>query len=150
MALWIVGLVNAFNMLDNMDALSGGVAWIAAGMFALALLLRQEGPWDWQPVIPFVILMGALTGFLWFNLPPARIFMGDAGSTFLGFFLGSRSLEESFQDSAGPFPWLVPLCILLLVAAAVMVWPSAEPVPAHPAAGSHLLDGLREYVARRG
>jgi UDP-GlcNAc:undecaprenyl-phosphate GlcNAc-1-phosphate transferase len=110
--LWLVGLVNAFNMLDNMDALSGGVAWIAAGMFGLALLLRQGGGWDWRPLAGCLMLMGALSGFLWFNRPPARIFMGDAGSTFLGFFLGARALEGGLVDAAQPQTWAVPLCIL--------------------------------------
>src|SRR5437588_5070896 len=57
--LWIVGLTNAFNMLDNMDALSAGVAWIAAGLLAVASLLRQEGR-DWESVMPYLALMGAV------------------------------------------------------------------------------------------
>jgi UDP-GlcNAc:undecaprenyl-phosphate GlcNAc-1-phosphate transferase len=88
---WIVGLTNAFNMLDNMDALSAGVAWIAAALFAVSsIMLNFNAPIS----IPYghLMLMGALGGFLWFNRPPARIFMGDAGSTFLGFFLGTSSL----------------------------------------------------------
>jgi UDP-GlcNAc:undecaprenyl-phosphate GlcNAc-1-phosphate transferase len=83
--IWIVGLTNAFNMLDNMDALSGGVAWIVAGLLAL---FAMTGPGGFPP---FIMLMGAVSGFLWFNRPRARIFMGDAGSTFLGFFLGTAS-----------------------------------------------------------
>ncbi len=142
---WIVGLVNAFNMLDNMDALSGGVAWIAAGGFALALLIPQEGSWDWQSVVPFLALMGALTGFLWFNLPPARIFMGDTGSTFLGFFLGIRSLEGSFVQPAVPQTWLVPLCLLavpwydLTSVVALRLWQGHSPFHADKQHLSHRL-----------
>lgn len=115
---WVVGLVNAFNMLDNMDALSGGVAWIAAAFFAAAVLVRPwpEVPGTFEPAVPFVTLTGALSGFLWFNRPPARIFLGDAGSTFLGFFLGTGALavgglpwEESREP---PWSWGVPLCVL--------------------------------------
>jgi UDP-GlcNAc:undecaprenyl-phosphate GlcNAc-1-phosphate transferase len=107
---WIAGLINAFNMLDNMDALSGGVAWIAAGFFAgLSWLATASSPVDWGP---FVILMGALSGFLWFNRPPARIFMGDAGSTFLGFTLGLGSVQVILHDGETPWSWLVPPCIL--------------------------------------
>jgi UDP-GlcNAc:undecaprenyl-phosphate GlcNAc-1-phosphate transferase len=112
--LWIAGMVNAFNMLDNMDALSGGVAWIAAGFLGLmawgdaALPLATWGP--------FAVLMGALSGFLWFNHPPARIFMGDAGSTFLGFVLGLGSVQVALSAERAverpPAWWLVPPCLL--------------------------------------
>src|SRR5262249_39514657 len=103
--MWIAALINAFNMLDNMDALSGGVAWIAAGFLAAASLTRAE--WG-----PFVILLGALSGFLWFNRPPARIFMGDAGSTFLGFTLGVSSVQVALREGGPPWSPAVPLCIL--------------------------------------
>ncbi|HTU19145.1 MAG TPA: MraY family glycosyltransferase [Gemmataceae bacterium] len=107
---WIAGHINAFNMLDNMDALSGGVAWIASGFLAVV-------PWmtstptvaEWRT---YVILMGALSGFLWFNRPPARIFMGDAGSTFLGFTLGLGSVQAVLRDGAPSWSWLVPPCML--------------------------------------
>ncbi|HXG12776.1 MAG TPA: MraY family glycosyltransferase [Gemmataceae bacterium] len=109
---WIVGLINAFNMLDNMDALSGGVAWIAAGIFTLAVLVRQPSGPDWGPAAPFLMLMGALTAFLWFNQPPARIFMGDAGSTFLGLFLAVQSLDRSVVGAEAWPMWAVPVCVL--------------------------------------
>jgi UDP-GlcNAc:undecaprenyl-phosphate/decaprenyl-phosphate GlcNAc-1-phosphate transferase len=110
--LWIVGLTNAFNMLDNMDALSAGVAWIVAALLFLVPLVRQGEAHDCQVALPYLTLMGALSGFLWFNRPPARIFMGDAGSTFLGFFLGVSSLESTLGDVTMPQHWAVPLCIL--------------------------------------
>jgi UDP-GlcNAc:undecaprenyl-phosphate GlcNAc-1-phosphate transferase len=92
---WIVGLTNAFNMLDNMDALSAGVAWVAAALFALTSILVTffvSFCIHYSAFNAQLMLMGSLTGFLWFNRPPARIFMGDAGSTFLGFFFGTSSL----------------------------------------------------------
>jgi UDP-GlcNAc:undecaprenyl-phosphate GlcNAc-1-phosphate transferase len=61
---------------------------------------------------PFVVLVGAVSGFLWFNIPPARIFMGDAGSTFLGFVLGLGSLQAAQRTNAAPWWWLIPPCIL--------------------------------------
>ena len=107
---WIAGLINAFNMLDNMDALSGGVAWIAAGFLAsLSWFGAPEAITEWGM---FVALMGALSGFLWFNHPPARIFMGDAGSTFLGFTTGLGSLQVILHDDGSPWRWLVTPCIL--------------------------------------
>jgi UDP-GlcNAc:undecaprenyl-phosphate GlcNAc-1-phosphate transferase len=107
---WIAALINAFNMLDNMDALSGGVAWIAAGFLAVLSWLPPASTLaEWGP---FVALMGALSGFLWFNRPPARIFMGDAGSTFLGFVLGLGSLQWALDRSEPSWSWLALPCIL--------------------------------------
>jgi UDP-GlcNAc:undecaprenyl-phosphate GlcNAc-1-phosphate transferase len=110
-AFWVVAMLNAFNMLDNMDALSGSVAWIAAGFLAAALALHPPADAA-RPALPFLILMGGLAGFLWFNRPPARIFMGDAGSTFLGFFLGLGGLDLGFGGAGVPWSWAVPLCVL--------------------------------------
>ena len=108
--LWIAMLINAFNMLDNMDALSGGVAWIAAGFLAAAWWLgAPPASADWGVL---VVLMGALSGFLWFNRPPARIFMGDAGSTFLGFTLGVASVRLAWREDGPAWSWLAPVCIL--------------------------------------
>jgi UDP-GlcNAc:undecaprenyl-phosphate GlcNAc-1-phosphate transferase len=110
--LWAVGLVNAFNMLDNMDALSAGVASIITALLACALCLRFGAEVltrpDW---LPYLMLLGALLGFLWFNRPPARIFMGDAGSTFLGFFLSLHCLQDDFATSDNVASWVAPLCI---------------------------------------
>lgn len=115
--LWVVGLINAFNMLDNMDALSAGVAAIAAVFSALLLLIEPDRigfsvAATHSATLLYVALLGAVLGFLWFNRPPARIFMGDAGSTFLGFFFGVRSLQDGFADARSPATWLIPLCIL--------------------------------------
>jgi UDP-GlcNAc:undecaprenyl-phosphate GlcNAc-1-phosphate transferase len=142
---WIVGLVNAFNMLDNMDALSGGVAWIAAAGFAAFLLLRPDSAAHLELVWPYLLLMAALLGFLWFNRPPARIFMGDAGSTFLGFFLGVRSLEDVFATRPAPQNWLVPLCILavpwydLVCVVTLRLWQGHSPFHADKQHVSHRL-----------
>jgi UDP-GlcNAc:undecaprenyl-phosphate GlcNAc-1-phosphate transferase len=100
---WVVGLINAFNMLDNMDALSGGVALIATGVLATAAWLSL----GLSEALPFLVLAGALVGFLWFNRPPARIFMGDAGSTFLGFFLGLGGLQITLADANRPLAWML-------------------------------------------
>jgi UDP-GlcNAc:undecaprenyl-phosphate GlcNAc-1-phosphate transferase len=142
---WIVGLINAFNMLDNMDALSGGVAWIAAGGFAAFLLLRPEIAADSTKVWPYLLLMAALLGFLCFNRPPARIFMGDAGSTFLGFFLAVGSLHDVFTRRAPPQNWLVPVCILavpwydLVCVVTLRIWQGHSPFHADKQHISHRL-----------
>lgn len=114
--LWIVVLVNSFNFLDNMDSLSGGVAAIAAGMLAAALLTTPD-PVTNQPQL-FVggfllVLVGALLGFLWHNRPPARLFMGDAGAYFIGYLLAIATMTATFAGGAVPrHAIFVPLCVL--------------------------------------
>ena len=114
--LWIVGLVNSFNMLDNMDGLSAGVAAIAAGMLAAVMLLAPE-PATNQPQL-FVggfllVLAGSLLGFLAHNGPPARLFMGDAGSYLVGYLLAMATLSATFAGEDVPsHAILAPLCVL--------------------------------------
>jgi UDP-GlcNAc:undecaprenyl-phosphate GlcNAc-1-phosphate transferase len=86
--LWLVGITNSFNLLDNMDGLSPGVALITA--LFLAVYFLQHGN-DSFCQLTF-LLVGSVAGFLLFNYHPARIFMGDCGSLFLGFVLASLSL----------------------------------------------------------
>ena len=87
--LWLVGVTNAFNLLDNMDGLCAGVALIAG----IALLSGLAGRSEVGEEMRFLaILMGAASGFLIYNVHPASIFMGDAGSLFLGFSLASVTL----------------------------------------------------------
>ncbi|MGH7192180.1 MAG: MraY family glycosyltransferase, partial [Candidatus Saccharimonadales bacterium] len=113
---WMVGLVNSFNMLDNMDGLSAGVAAIASAMLA-AVLLTTPSPITHQPqlfVSGFLLaLVGSLLGFLWHNRPPARLFMGDAGSYFIGFCLATATSMATFTGGdLPPHTILAPLCIL--------------------------------------
>jgi UDP-GlcNAc:undecaprenyl-phosphate GlcNAc-1-phosphate transferase len=114
--LWIVGLVNSFNMLDNMDGLSAGVAAIAAAMFAAMMLLIPR-PDNHQPQLFIagflLVIVGALVGFLWHNRPPARLFMGDAGSYLVGYLLAMATLSGTFAGGDMPkYAVLGPLCVL--------------------------------------
>lgn len=102
---WIVGLINAFNMLDNMDGLSAGVGVITATLLATLLLLSPDpetGQPQWFVAGMLAVLAGALVGFLWHNRPPARIFMGDSGAYFLGFLLAAGTLLASYTGYATP------------------------------------------------
>ena len=85
---WIVGVTNAFNLLDNMDGLSAGTACIAA----LCLMLAGLSTGNSLIVLACAGMVGATLGFLWFNFYPAKIFMGDSGSLFLGFTLATLSV----------------------------------------------------------
>ena len=107
--LWIVVITNTFNLLDNMDGLSAGVAWIVAGLFMVVAL--QTGQLFVAALC--IVMMGALAGFLAFNFPPASIFMGDCGSTMIGYMLAVVSINATFYLQGRPdFPIVVPLLIL--------------------------------------
>jgi UDP-GlcNAc:undecaprenyl-phosphate GlcNAc-1-phosphate transferase len=111
---WVVAMTNAFNMLDNMDMLSGGVAFIAAGMLAAVGWLTSsvaDAPDSAAESVLYLLLMGAVAGFLFWNRPPARIFMGDAGSTFLGFLLGLGTARLGMRTDGPAWSWAVPLCV---------------------------------------
>ena len=107
---WVVGITNAVNYMDNMDGLSAGVVAIAAiYFFALAGLSGQ---------ILVASLAAALTGcalgFLWWNRPPARIFMGDTGSLFLGFMLAAIGLKLRFHALPDRVGFLVPIAVMAI------------------------------------
>jgi UDP-GlcNAc:undecaprenyl-phosphate/decaprenyl-phosphate GlcNAc-1-phosphate transferase len=108
--LWIVGLTNSFNMLDNMDGLAASVGLIACGLFCGAQLAVGS---LFAPAV-LLILAGALAGFLVHNHAPARLFMGDAGSNFLGFLLGVMTVVGTYYRSAvdSPFSVLAPLLVM--------------------------------------
>ena len=105
--LWIVGITNAFNLIDGLDGLAGGVAVIASfTIFGIALLRG-----DMATAIMVLIMAGAVVGSLGYNFNPARIFMGDSGSLFLGFALAVFSLQSSTEGSTA-LAILVPILCL--------------------------------------
>jgi UDP-GlcNAc:undecaprenyl-phosphate GlcNAc-1-phosphate transferase len=109
--LWIVGLTNSFNFLDNMDGLAAGVGLIAASLFVVAQV-EVEG--RFVPAI-LLVLVGALGGFLVHNAHPARLFMGDAGSNFLGFLMGTLTVVGTFTrplEGYSPYGVLTPLLVM--------------------------------------
>lgn len=96
---WVVLIVNSMNLLDNMDGLSGGISIIAAATFFLCVQPYMR--YDMIRLL-LVIFMGAVGGFLYFNLPPARIFMGDCGAMFCGYFLATVAVVGTFHmEGAG-------------------------------------------------
>ena len=107
---WIVGLTNALNLLDNMDGLAAGIGLIAA--VYLAYLFHHQG--DQSYFIVALALAGGLAGFLLFNFHPASVFMGDAGSLFLGMSLSLLTIHANGQASNILSLIAVPACILLV------------------------------------
>ncbi len=104
---WIAGVINAINLIDGLDGLAGGVALVAVGMTFVLALLRAE------PLMMLftAALAGALIGFLRYNFNPAKIFMGDTGSMFLGFVLAVSAIETS-QKSSTAVAILIPIIVL--------------------------------------
>ena len=114
---WVVGLTNAFNLLDNMDGLCAGTALVVAVMLG-AGLFEGAGPLRAGPELSFLgALAGAVAGFLVYNFPPASIFMGDSGSLLLGFGLASLTLsDEGVRGSRSDVLAVIagPVFVLLL------------------------------------
>ena len=109
--LWIAGIINAVNFLDNMDGLAGGIAAIAAFFFLCTAAFRGQ----YFVAVLAAVTCGAACGFLLHNRPPARIFMGDGGSHFLGYLLAVLGALTTFYlpgESLTPAPVLMPLLIL--------------------------------------
>jgi UDP-GlcNAc:undecaprenyl-phosphate GlcNAc-1-phosphate transferase len=114
--IWIVGVINSFNMLDNMDGLSGGVAAIIAATMAVVMLTTPD-PGTSRPqlfvAVLLLVVFGSLLGFLWHNLPPAKIFMGDAGSYLVGFLIAVSMLMATYAGNQDrPHAVLAPLCAM--------------------------------------
>jgi len=107
---WFAGVCHAFNLLDNMDGLAAGVALIAAAFTAWLLADALSAP----VVLLLVALSGALLGFLYWNRPPARLFMGDCGSLFIGALIAGASLVPVLQERT-TFPWTSVLVVSILV-----------------------------------
>jgi len=107
--LWIAAIVNSFNLLDNMDGLSGGIGAIVGIILFTYSLLNG----NYEVGLPALILAGSLLGFLRYNFNPAQIFMGDSGSMFIGFMLGAITLQGTWKESAHlVMVFFVPLLIL--------------------------------------
>jgi UDP-GlcNAc:undecaprenyl-phosphate GlcNAc-1-phosphate transferase len=142
--LWIVGVTNAFNIVDGLDGLSAGLALIAAlslvgvslmtGCFAMALAST--------------ILAGALMGFLPFNLFPARVFLGDSGATALGFWLACLALGGGSTLSAG-MAILVPILVIGVPVAETLVSMSRRLVRRLEKRGAGVFGADGEHIHHR-
>ena len=110
--LWIVIVTNALNFMDNMDGLSAGVTSVAGTGFLIAALVNT--PPQWFVAAGLALLVGACLGFLAFNKPPARIFMGDGGSLVLGFSLAFFTVRTTYYttDAGAWYAVFMPLVVL--------------------------------------
>lgn len=105
--LWIVGITNAFNLIDGLDGLAAGIAIIAGLTIAGISFIHN----DISTTIIALLLAGSLAGFLRYNFNPAKIFLGDSGSLFIGFILAILSIKSSAKGSTA-FSVIIPLLAL--------------------------------------
>lgn len=109
--LWIVGITNAINFVDGLDGLAAGVSSIASLSLFFVSVIRPEP--DIHTAVLAAILAGSALGFLPYNFNPAKIFMGDTGATFLGFMLGTISIQGTYKAYTA-IAIAVPILVLAL------------------------------------
>lgn len=105
---WIAGIINAVNLIDGLDGLAAGVVFFAS-ITNLVVAILSGSP---LVAVWMSVLLGVVFGFLFFNFNPARIFMGDSGSYFLGFVLAVTSISGPFQKASFTVSVLAPLAAL--------------------------------------
>jgi UDP-GlcNAc:undecaprenyl-phosphate GlcNAc-1-phosphate transferase len=138
---WIVGLTNAFNLLDNMDGLAAGIAAIVG----VVKLLLFVGDGEWVGAAAAAAFSAACVGFLVHNLVPRRIFMGDAGSLFLGFFVAGLSTIGSEPASRVTMSVLVVPVVVMLVP----IFDTVLVTVVRTLTGRRISQGGRDHVSHR-
>ncbi len=116
---WFLLFINAFNLIDGLDGLAAGLAVLAGLSLAAILFINRE----WSAAILALALVGACLGFLRYNFHPARVFMGDTGSMFLGYMLAGIGLVTS-NKGVSFFAMMVPImaCGIPLIDTMLAVW----------------------------
>src|SRR5262245_26915279 len=137
--LWLVGMTNAFNIIDIMDGLASGTALIAAAFLLVVAFLNGLAP----IVLMTATLMGSLLGFLRYNAHPARVFMGDTGSLFIGMMLGALAMIGKY-DRQNPIGYFSPLLIL-----AVPIFDTAYVMTLRVLKGKSPFQGSPDHFALR-
>lgn len=137
---WLILMMNAFNLMDNMDGLSSGVAFISGAiLFIFAVMMKQL-----FVATILAVFLGSVTGFLRYNFPPAKIFMGECGSAFLGYFLGTTAILLTFyryEEHQTFLPLFAPLVVfsVLFFDTVSVIWiRSKRGLPVFQADRNHL------------
>lgn len=142
MLLGLVWLTNLYNFMDGIDGIAAGQA-VAAGIL-----------WGWlAPTsvgVPAMLFAAAAAGFLVYNRPPARIFMGDAGSGFCGFIAGALVLQQAAATDTSPLLWLIPLSLFFCDATVTLLTRVLRGQRASEAHRSHAYQRLSRRAGRHG
>ncbi|HEX8173176.1 MAG TPA: glycosyl transferase [Thermoanaerobaculia bacterium] len=143
-AVWLIGITNAVNMLDNMDGLAAGIAAIAGA--ALAVNFAMNG--QTTEALSLGAFAGALLGFLVYNHNPASIFMGDCGSMFIGFFLASTALVAS-QGGGGRSRSVVAVLAVPVLVLCIPIFDTTFVTLMRKLAGRAASRGGRDHTSHR-
>ena len=135
--LWLVSCANFVNLVDGLDGVGSSLGLIVS--LAIAALAWWNG--QAEMCLLATILCGALMGFLCFNLPPARIFLGDSGSLPLGFLVGALALEASVKKAAG-----LTLAIPVVLLSGADVFDASAAIVRRKLNGRHIGQGDREHI----
>jgi len=147
-ALYLVWMLNLYNFMDGIDGIAGVEALIV-GAGGTAIYWLAGLPFASDAGLP-VLLAAAVLGFLVWNLPPAKIFMGDAGSGFLGLMLGALSLQAAVARPALLWCWLVLLGVFIVDATVTLIRRLLRGERVHEAHRSHAYQhASREFGAHR-
>jgi len=138
---WLVGIANAINLLDNMDGLAAGVSAIACVFLAATFSLNGQTEFALFPAL----LCGATLGFLVFNFKPASIFMGDCGSMFLGSALGGIALLSEYGRSRN----LLAVLLTPVLIMAIPIFDTCLVTVTRKLAGQPVSRGGRDHVSHR-
>lgn len=106
--IWIVGITNAFNLVDSMDSLAVGLAAIASVFFLVVTIDSNE----LNLAFLSALILGSCIGMFYYNATPARTFLGDSGAQFLGFTLATIAMAYTPQGFPQPSSWFVPILLL--------------------------------------
>ncbi|GAC1449494.1 MAG: hypothetical protein NVSMB9_33380 [Isosphaeraceae bacterium] len=139
---WVVGITNAVNLLDNMDGLAAGIAAIASGFLAVNFL----GNGQTNDALLLGVLGAALVGFLVFNSNPASIFMGDCGSMFIGFFLAGAVMLNPARGQSRSFLPILAVPVLCLF---VPIFDTLLVMVLRKLAGRSVARGGRDHTSHR-
>lgn len=138
--LWLLGIINAINLMDNMDGLSAGVSAVASAFILLLGAMNNQ----YLVAALGAALLGACLGFLRHNFAPATIFMGDAGAYFLGFWLAVLGIQLRFPQNVNFVTWMVPVLILW-----VPIFDTTLVVFSRLRRGVHPFTGGRDHLSHR-
>lgn len=145
--LYLVWLLNLYNFMDGIDGLAGVEAVTVCAGGGLLCVLGAPGVAAWGAPM---LLLAAVAGFLFWNFPPARIFMGDAGSGFLGLMLGLLSIQAGWVNPAFFWAWLILLGVFVVDATLTLLRRLVRRQKPHEAHRSHAYQyASRKYGAHR-
>lgn len=143
---FLVWLVNLYNFMDGIDGIAGAEA-VSVSLGAAAILCYADGQ---ASSLSLFVLAGAALGFLCWNWPPAKIFMGDVGSGFLGFVLGVLALYAPVHSRMSFWSWLILLGVFLVDASVTLLVRASRGEMLHVAHRSHAYQRLAQRVRSHG